>query len=323
MRSANGHNHELLAAYLKTEKTLTSVLTMLDRSSIMMCMNRLNLEKRCSVIRCLVDGCSVRATTRITGVAKNTIQKLTRDLGEACLNFQDHMLQDLPCQRLQVDEVWNFCYAKDKNLPDNMKGMPGVGSMWTWTALCDTTKLLVSWQLGARDAATAYQFMADIQSRLANRVQLSADGNTTYLEAVESTFGAAIDFGQIVKIYGNADSKPETRYSPAKCLGTKRKRVTGDPAQEHISTSYVERQNLNIRMQNRRFTRLTNAFSKKADMLAYSIAIMFSYHNFVRKHQTIKTTPAVKAGIVDRVWSIENLVELTDIPMFQKKDFSN
>jgi len=178
-----------------------------------------------------------------------------------------------------------------------------------------------SWQLGARDAANAQRFMADVESRLANRVQLTTDGNTTYLETVESNFGSAIDFAQLVKIYGKAEEKPETRYSPAKCLGTKRKRVVGDPDPGHVSTSYAERQNLNIRMQNRRYTRLTNAFSKKADMMAHSISIMFAYHNFVRIHQTIETTPAIEAGLVDRVWNIEDLVELTDVPMFQKKVF--
>ena len=206
-------------------------------------MNQLNREKRAAVIRCLVEGCSIRSTVRITGVAKNTIQKLSRDLGPVCLNFQDSVLHSLPCTRIQCDEIWNFCYAKDKNLPAKMRGMPGVGSMWTWTALCDTTKLLVSWQLGARDAANAHRFMSDVQGRLTNRVQLTTDGNTTYLEAVETNFGCAIDYAQLIKQYGKSEEKPDTGYSPAKCLGTKRKKVAGNPDPDHISTSYAERQN--------------------------------------------------------------------------------
>ena len=273
-------------------------------------MNQLSRERRAAVVRCLVEGCSIRSTVRITGVAKNTIQKLSRDLGTACFNFQDSMLRDLPCTRIQCDEIWNFCYAKDKNLPDKMRGTPGVGSMWTWTALCDTTKLIVSWRIGARDAENAQLFMADVASRLANRVQLTTDGNMTYLEAIESNFGSEIDFAQLVKLYGKVEKKPEVRYSPAKCLGAKRKKVIGEPNSSHISTSYVERQNLNIRMQNRRYTRLTNAFSKKAEMLTHSASLMFTYHNFVRIHQTLKTTPAVKAGIIERPWKVEDLVDL-------------
>lgn len=282
-------------------------------------MNKLSHEKRCAVIRCLVEGCSIRSTVRMTGVAKNTVQKLTRDLGEACLQFQDKMLRNLPCKRVQADEVWCFCYAKDKNLPDRMRGEPGVGSMWTWTALDADTKLILSWQLGARDAANAQMFMSDISERLANRVQLTTDGNIVYLTAIDDNF-AEIDYSMLVKIYGNPENKSETRYSPAKCLGAKKRRVRGNPDPAHVSTSYAERQNLNIRMQNRRYTRLTNAFSKKADMLAYSIAITFCYHNFVRVHQTLKTTPAVAAGIVNRKWEIEDMVDLLDIPAFNQEN---
>jgi IS1 family transposase len=255
---------------------------------------------------------------RITGVAKNTIQKLTRDLGEAVLQYQDNVLRGIAASRIQCDEIWNFCYAKDKNLPDEMRGMPGVGSMWTWTAMDADTKLIVSWRLGARDAANGHAFMADVADRLVNRVQLTTDGNRVYLDAVENNFGCGIDFAQLIKQYGQ-DQNPERAYSPAKCLGAKKKVVMGEPDAEHISTSYAERQNLNIRMQNRRFTRLTNAFSKKAEMLAYSIAITFFYHNFVRVHQTLKTTPAIAAGIAKDKWSIEDMVDLLPLTVYNTR----
>jgi IS1 family transposase len=295
---------------------------MLDRSSNNAGMNKLTHEKRCAVVRCLVDGCSVRATVRITGVAKNTIQRITRELGEACLKFQDKMLRSVQSRRIECDEVWCFAYAKDKNVPDEMRGMPGVGSMWTWTALDADSKLIVSWMLGARDAACAHRFMADLSERLANRVQLTTDGNRVYLDAVDQYFGD-IDYAMLVKIYGKPDEKPDTRYSPAKCLGAKKKPKRGNPDLDYCSTSYAERQNLNVRMQNRRYTRLTNAFSKKAEMLAYSVAITFMYHNFVRVHQTLGTTPAVAAGIVSRKWKIEDMVDLIETPMFREKVNSN
>lgn len=264
------------------------------------------------VIRCLVDGASVAATCRITGISKNTVQKLTRDLGEEALKFQDHALRNLPCKRLECDEIWCFCYAKDKNLPEHMKGMPGVGSIWNWLAICADTKLIVSWRLGARDAANAYTFMRDVAERLANRVQMTTDGNRCYLDAVEQNFGCAIDYAQLVKIYGE-DREKENRYSPGKCLGADKRKIMGDPDEDLISTSYAERQNLNIRMQNRRYTRLTNAFSKKAEMLAYSVAIQFLYHNFVRVHQTPKTTPAIAAGLAKQRWTVEDMVDLLPI----------
>jgi IS1 family transposase len=285
-------------------------------------MNKLTHEKRCAVVRCLVDGCSVRATTRITGVAKNTIQRITRELGEACLKFQDKMLRNIQSRRVQCDEVWCFCYGKDKNLPDEMRGQPGIGSMWTWTAIDAESKLIISWRLGARDAANAHRFMADVSARLANRVQLTTDGNIVYLDAVDQYF-AAIDYAMLVKLYGTDEDTAETRYSPAKCLAAEKRPKRGNPDWDHVSTSFAERQNLNVRMQNRRYTRLTNAFSKKADMLAYSVAITFMYHNFVRVHQTLGTTPAVKAGIVARKWKIEDMVDLIDTPMFREKVSSN
>ncbi len=251
----------------------------------------------------------------MTGVAKNTIQKLTRELGEAVAQYSDNVLRGIKARRVQCDEVWCFCYAKDKNLPDEMRGQPGVGSMWTWTALDADTKLMIAWCLGARDASHAHAFIRDTQERLANRIQLTTDGNRLYLDAVLDNF-AQIDFAMLQKLYGPGEEGPEAHYSPRKCNGTKRKVVLGNPDPADISTSYAERQNLNIRMQNRRFTRLTNAFSKKAAMLDYSLALTFFHHNFVRIHQTLRCTPAMKAGIADHKWSIEEMVDLLplDIP---------
>ena len=272
-------------------------------------MKQLTRDQRCAIVRCLVDGVSIRATTRITGFAKGTIQKLTRDLGEAVLDFQDKAMRGIKSSRVQCDEVWCFCYCKEKNLPDSMKDRDDVGSMWTWTAMDADTKLVFSWRIGTRDATTGHEFMQDVESRLANRVQLTADGHSVYLTAVEKAFGEAIDFAQLVKLYG-AEKEAATRYSPGKCLGAKKKPVIGNPDPDHVSTSYAERQNLNIRMQNRRYTRLTNAFSKKAEMLAYSVAITFMYHNFARVHQTLRATPAMAAGIANKKWNIEDMVDL-------------
>lgn len=272
-------------------------------------MNTITHEKKCAVIRCLVDGCSIRATTRMTGVAKNTIQKLTRELGQAVMEYHDNVVRNVKSRRVQCDEIWCFCHAKDKNLPDEMRGQPGVGSMWTWTALDADSKLMISWKLGARDGATANAFMRDVQERLANRVQLTTDGNAVYLDAVADNF-AAIDFATLQKLYGPSAEGPEARYSPAKCNGTKKKTIMGNPDPDHVSTSYAERENLNIRIDNRRFTRLTNAFSKKAEMLHWSLALTFFYHNFVRIHQSFRCTPAMRAGITDRKWSIEEMVDL-------------
>jgi IS1 family transposase len=232
------------------------------------------------------------------------------------------MLRNISSKRIQCDKIWCFCYGKDKNLPDEMRGQPGIGSMWTWTAIDADSKLIVSWRLGARDAANAHRFMSDVSERLANRMQLTTDGNRVYLDAVDTYFGE-IDYAMLVKHYGRETGSPETRYSPGKCLGAEKRPKRGEPDLDHVSTSYSERQNLNVRMQNRRFTRLTNAFSKKADILAYSLSITFMYHNFVRVHQTLGTMPAVKAGIVSRKWKIEDMVDLIDTPTFRKKVSSN
>ncbi len=282
-------------------------------------MNILPTEKRVAVISALVEGCSVRSTVRMTGVAKDTILKLLAAVGEVCLDYQDQVLRNLNCHRIECDEIWCYCYAKDKNVPERMRGEPGVGSLWTWTALCAHTKLMVSWRLGARDAANAHAFMQDIAERLANRVQMTTDGNRLYASAVDDAFGSEVDYAQLVKMYGKESGPDQTRYSPAKCLGTRRNWMTGEPDMDYVSTSYAERQNLNIRMKNRRFTRLTNGFSKKAQNLAYSIALDFMHHNFVRKHMTLRTTPARAAGIESRTWTIRDIVELMPAACHKEK----
>ncbi|NQT35843.1 MAG: IS1 family transposase [Planctomycetes bacterium] len=284
-----------------------------DRSSIIVSMNKLSADKRCAVVPSLVEGCSIRSTVRMTGVAKNTIMKLLVEIGEVCSEYQDLALRRLPCKRIQCDEIWSFCYAKAKNVPDHLKDAPGVGDAWTWTAICADTKLVPSWQVGDRDAATAYSFMADLRSRLANRVQLTTDGYRVYLEAVETHFGADIDYAMLVKQYGNAPGNTaEARYSPGKCNGTRKMTIMGDPAEGHVSTSYVERQDLTMRMKMRRFTRLTNAFSKKVENHAHAVSLHFMHYNFARIHQTLRSTPAMKAGVADRLWSIRDIVGLLE-----------
>ena len=271
-------------------------------------MNRLSKAKRVAVVAALVEGCGLRATARMTGVARMTVEKLLRDLGAACAQYQDEHLRNLTCRRIECDEIWSFVYAKQKNV-ERAKSAPEVaGDVWTWTAIDADTKLVPSWLIGTRDLATAYDFMHDLADRLRHRVQLTTDGHTPYLEAVESAFGMDIDYAMLVKIYGSDPA--EKRYSPAKCLGCDVRSITGEPNPKHISTSYVERQNLTMRMSMRRFTRLTNAFSKKVEMHAHSVALHFMHYNFVKIHSTLRTTPAQAAGVTDRLWEIEDLVDL-------------
>lgn len=274
-------------------------------------MNKLTVDKRCQVVSALVEGNSIRATVRMTGVAKNTIVKLLVELGEACTSYQDRTLRNLPCKRIQCDEIWAFVYAKDKNVPEEKRGTFGFGDVWTWTALDPDSKLIASFMVGSRSSQTAKSFIDDLAGRLAHRVQLTTDGHRAYLQAVEDAFGANIDYAMLVKLYGG-DSEPEKRYSPAECIGCKEIAVTGRPDPKHISTSHVERQNLTMRMSMRRFTRLTNGFSKKVDNHFWSVALHFMHYNFCRIHQTLRVTPAMEAGVSDHVWSIEELVRLTD-----------
>ena len=272
-------------------------------------MNKLSTEKRCAVVSALVEGCSIRSTVRMTGVAKNTVTKLLVDLGQVCSDFQDRTLRNLQCTRLQLDEIWSFCYSKQKNVPEEKQGEFGYGDVWTWTALDADTKLVPSWLIGSRDAGCAMSFVNDLASRLATRVQLTTDGHRAYLDAVDGAFGGQIDYAMLVKLYGS-DPEGEKRYSPAKCVGCDRRVVSGNPEQQHISTSYVERHNLTMRMKMRRFTRLTNAFSKKVENHAHAIALHFMHYNFARIHQTLRSTPAMKAGVTDHLWSIEEIVLL-------------
>lgn len=274
-------------------------------------MNRLSLAQRVQVVKCLVDGNSIRATVRITGVAKNTVTKLLVDMGCASNEPTERALVNLPCKRIQCDEIWSFVYAKDKNVPKSMKDEPGVGSVWTWTAICADTKLIVGSFVGSRDAENARVFLDTVKSRLAGRVQLTTDGHKAYLDAVPETFGAEIDYAMLVKVYG-AERPGEARYSPAACIGCKKSRIIGKPDRKHVSTSYVERQNLTMRMNMRRFTRLTNGFSKKFENHDHSVSLHFAHYNFCRVHQTLKQTPAQAAGIADHAWSIEELVGLLD-----------
>jgi IS1 family transposase len=272
-------------------------------------MNKLSTEKQSQVVAALVEGNSIRATVRMTGVSKNTIAKLLVELGAACADYLDKALVNLNCKRIQCDEIWSFVGAKEKNVPAEKRGQFGIGDVWTWTAMDADSKLMVSWLVGGRDAGTAYGFVQDLAKRLANRVQLTTDGHRAYLSAIEENFGSEIDYAMLVKLYGN-DRENESRYSPAECIGCREVVVTGSPDPKHISTSYIERQNLTMRMSMRRFTRLTNAFSKKLDNHIASLAIHYMHYNFCRVHQTLRVTPAMEAKVADHIWSISELVAL-------------
>ncbi|MEW6531005.1 MAG: IS1 family transposase [Thermodesulfobacteriota bacterium] len=274
-------------------------------------MNKLTLSKRAQVLSCLVEGNSIRATVRMTGAAKNTVVKLLVDVGKVCAEYQNRILVDLPCKRVQCDEIWSFCYSKQANVPVEKRGEFGYGDVWTWTAICADTKLVPAWLVGDRTAETALIFMTDLASRLRGRVQLTSDGYKAYLEAVEGAFGCDIDYAQLQKIYG-IDAEGERRYSPPKCIGAKRRKISGNPDPDHISTSYAERQNLTMRMSMRRFTRLTNAFSKKVENLSRAVSLHFMYYNFARIHQKLRVTPAMEAGVADHVWELEEIASLAD-----------
>jgi IS1 family transposase len=277
----------------------------------MVIMNKLNIQKRVQILSCLVEGNSIRSTARITGTSKNTVVKLLCDLGAACAEYQDKVMRNLDCKRVQCDEIWSFCYAKEKNVPADKKGQFGYGDVWTWTAIDADTKLVPAWFVGNRDSETAKTFIEDLKSRLKNRVQLTTDGNSTYLQAVEEAFGCEIDYAMLIKLYGT-EPEGEKRYSPAKCLGAEKHKIMGNPDSRHISTSFAERQNLTMRMSMRRFTRLTNAFSKKIDNLVHSLSIYFMYYNFGRIHKSLRVTPAMEAKVADHVWSLEEIVDLID-----------
>jgi len=274
-------------------------------------MNKLSTEKRARILACLVEGNSIRATCRLTGAAKGTVLKLLADLGQACVTLHDEGVRGVRSQRVQCDEIWAYCQAKEKNVKPENKGVLGHGDVWTWTALDPDTKLMISWHLGHRGVADAHRFIEDLASRLANRVQLTTDGHNAYLKAIDRVFGKQIDYAQIVKLFANT---PEgtVRYSPAKCTGVRRMILVGDPDPKHISTSHVERMNLSLRMGMRRMTRLTNGYSKKLENLRWAMAIHIAFYNFVKVHESLGTTPAVKARLDDHVWSLSELAALAD-----------
>jgi IS1 family transposase len=274
-------------------------------------MNKLTPAKRAQALQMMAEGISLRAMTRLTGISRTTLIKLLEDAGQAFSEYMDQTLVNLPCKRLQLDEAWAFCYAKQKNVATAKAAPAGAGDIWTWVALDADTKLVASFYVGARDGAAALDFVSDLAPRLANRVQITSDGHKAYVEAVEENFGADVDYAQLVKIYGAAP-EGQRRYSPAVCTGAVKHRVEGKPDPKHVSTSFVERQNLNIRMGNRRMTRLTNAFSKKAENHAHMMAIYFMHYNFVRIHQTLKVTPAMAAGVTPKLWEMTDLVAVLE-----------
>jgi IS1 family transposase len=274
-------------------------------------MNKLPLAKRAQIIQLLCEGSSLRSASRIVDCSVITVMKLLADVGEACREYQDKTLRNLPCQRVQLDEIWAFCYAKQKNVSTAKSAPTIAGDIWTWTAIDADSKLMASWMVGDRSAQTANAFIADLAGRLANRVQITSDGHKPYLEAIELAFGSGVDYAQLVKIYGQT-VEGQKRYSPAECVGAERHPVTGAPDPNHISTSYVERSNLTIRMSNRRFTRLTNAFSKKAENHMHAFSIFAMHYNFARIHKTLRVTPAMQSGIADHVWEYEEIAVLAD-----------
>ena len=279
-------------------------------------MNKLPVAQRAQILTLLVEGSSLRSITRITGVSINTVTKLVVDAGMACATFHDEMVRSVKAKRVQCDEIWSFTYTKAKNVKRAKATPEGAGDTWTWTALDSDTKLMVSWWVGGRDSHTGVQFLRDLESRITDRIQLTSDGHPAYLQAVPSAFGDNVDFAQLVKIYRATPDSFKGRYSPADCIGAKKKTIYGNPDPDHISTSHVERQNLTMRMSMRRFTRLTNAFSKKFQNHCHSLALYFVWYNWMRKHKAIGTTPAMAASLTDKAMTMSDLVELMDAREF-------
>jgi IS1 family transposase len=273
-------------------------------------MNKLATDERAKILNCLIEGCSMRSTSRLTGAAKKTVERLLVSAGTACAAYMDKAMRNLPCKVLQVDEIWSFIGCKERNLPEPLRGSLDYGDSWTWVCIDAESKLIPAFYVGKREAVDARMFLRDVAGRLAHRVQLTSDGLKAYLEAVQGAFGSEIDFAMLVKLYGQPKDAPERVYSPPICTGTRRRMIIGDPARHLISTSYAERQNLTIRMGNRRFTRLTNAFSKKLENHKHALAIFFMHYNFCRIHMALRVTPAMEAGIADHVWSLEEIVNL-------------
>lgn len=275
-------------------------------------MNKLDTKTRAQILHMLCEGQSIRAITRITGASKNTVAKLLSDAGAVCAEYQDRAFVNLTSKRIQVDEIWSFTYAKQKNVATAKAAPEGAGDTWTWTAIDADSKLVMSWLVGGRDGEYAMGFMDDLAKRLANRVQLTSDGHKAYLEAVEGAFGADIDYAMLIKLYGNAPDSAKGRYSPAECTGARKVKVEGNPDRRHVSTSFAERQNLTMRMHMRRFTRLTNGFSKKVEQHANAVALHFMYYNFVKIHGSLRVTPAMEAGVTKKLWEVSDIVALIE-----------
>ncbi len=273
--------------------------------------NKLPVAKRVQILSMLCEGSSMRSISRIVDVSINTVSGLLVEAGKACAKHHDETVRNVRSKRIQADEIWSFCYAKQKNVATAKAAPEEAGDVWTWTALDADTKLIVSYLIGGRDAGYAHEFMQDVGNRLANRVQLTTDGLKAYLEAVEGAFGADVDYAMLVKLYGDAPG-PVGRYSPAECTGAIKTRIEGRPDAKHVSTSYAERQNLTMRMSMRRFTRLTNAFSKKAENHAHMVALYTTWYNFVRQHKTLRVAPAMAAGLSVSLWSMQDVVALID-----------
>ena len=287
------------------------MLALLNKFSMNMRMNKLPLAKRTQILAMLCEGSSMRSISRVADVSINTVSKLLIEAGEACLALHDETVRNVKASRIQCDEIWSFCHAKQKNVATAKAAPQGAGDVWTWTAIDADTKLIVSYFVGDRGSESAMILMDDLRARLANRVQLTTDGHRAYLEAVEGAFGADVDYAQLVKLYGATIAAPG-RYSPAECIGSKKVRREGNPDIDHVSTSYVERQNLTMRMSMRRFTRLTNAFSKKLDNHIHALALYFVFYNFCRIHKTLRMSPAMAAGVTDRLWSLEDVLARID-----------
>ena len=274
-------------------------------------MNKLEHAKRVQILAMLCEGSSMRSISRVADVSINTVSKILVEAGEACLILHDETVRNVKASRIQCDEIWSFCHAKQKNVAAAKAAPEGAGDVWTWTAIDADSKLIVSYYVGDRSGQSAMCLMDDLQARLANRVQLTTDGHKAYLEAVEGAFGGDVDFAQLVKLYGPTITAPG-RYSPAECIGAKKLAVEGNPDIKHVSTSYVERQNLTMRMSMRRFTRLTNAFSKKLDNHIHALALYFVFYNFTRIHKTLRMSPAMAAGVTDRLWSLDDVIAKID-----------
>lgn len=284
----------------------------------MFIMNKLSDRERAQILHMLVEGNSLRATARMADVSRNTVNKLLCDVGAACLDYQDEHLRDLPCKRIQCDEIWSFVYAKSKNVPENKRDDPGCGDVWTWAAIDADTKLVPCWHVGNRTLEAARCFINDLAGRLSSRVQLTTDGHRPYLEAVEEAFGDDVDYARLVKLY-DTHAEGGHKYRYPKYTGADITTITGSPDNGHISTSFVERQNLTMRMSMRRFIRKTNGFSKKVENHMHAISLHYMYYNFGRIHQTLRVTPAMEAGITDHVWSLEEIANLAPIEAPKKR----